>query len=120
MRADQGTFGLCVTYTDSSAYLEESGYSMKKLLALRKTLLLVPLLSVLAARVDAQSPQSRTPPDELFRTVASLDGALFEAFNRCDREKPVGEGSFVHVCQNKDGAWKITRVLSYDHHAVPK
>lgn len=166
---------------------------MKNLFALRRTLLLVPLLSVLAARVDAQSPQSTTPPDDLFRTIAALDGALFDAFNRCDLEKfgtffiddvefyhdqggvtlgrqsltesvktnicgkvrrelvpgtlqvypmhgygaiemgvhrfhhpkaedtePVGEGKFVHLWQNKDGAWKITRVLSYDHHAVPK
>ncbi len=32
----------------------------------------------------------------------------------------VGEGRFVHLWQYKDGAWKITRVLSYDHHAAPK
>lgn len=31
-----------------------------------------------------------------------------------------GEGRFVHLWQYKDGAWKITRVLSYDHHAAPK
>jgi hypothetical protein len=29
-----------------------------------------------------------------------------------------GEGKFVHLWQYKDGAWKITRVLSYDHHAA--
>ena len=34
--------------------------------------------------------------------------------------EPVGEGKFVHVWQNKDGAWKITRVLSYDHHALTR
>jgi ketosteroid isomerase-like protein len=167
--------------------------SMKKRFALRKTLLLVPLRSAFAVRADAQSPQSRTPPEGLLRTIASLDGALFDAFNRCDLEKfssffvddlefyhdydgltvgrqnvteavkknicgkvsrelvpgtlqvypmrgygaiemgthrfhhpkaeatePVGEGKFVHLWQNKDGAWKITRVLSYDHHALPK
>lgn len=32
----------------------------------------------------------------------------------------VGEGKFIHLWQYKDGAWKITRVISYDHHAVPK
>jgi len=32
----------------------------------------------------------------------------------------VGEGSFVHLWQYKDGAWKITRVFSYDHHSVGK
>jgi ketosteroid isomerase-like protein len=30
----------------------------------------------------------------------------------------VGEGRFVHLWQYKDGAWKITRVYSYDHHAA--
>lgn len=31
-----------------------------------------------------------------------------------------GEGKFVHLWQCKDGAWKVTRVLSYDHHAAGK
>lgn len=30
----------------------------------------------------------------------------------------VGEGRFVHLWQYKDGTWKITRVLSYDHHSA--
>jgi uncharacterized protein (TIGR02246 family) len=166
---------------------------MKRLSSPRKALLLVPLLAVLAVRANAQSPPKPTPPDELFRTIASLDAALFDAYNRCDPDKfgtffvddvefyhdeggvtlgrqslteslkanicgkvsrelvpgtlqvypmrgygaiemgthrfhhpkaeatePVGEARFVHLWQNKDGAWKITRVLSYDHHAVPK
>ena len=29
-----------------------------------------------------------------------------------------GEASFIHLWQYKDGAWKLTRVISYDHHAV--
>jgi Domain of unknown function (DUF4440) len=32
----------------------------------------------------------------------------------------VGEGQFVHLWQYKDGAWKVTRVISYDHHAAGK
>jgi Domain of unknown function (DUF4440) len=32
----------------------------------------------------------------------------------------VGEGQFVHLWQYKDGAWKITRAISYDHHAAAK
>ena len=27
----------------------------------------------------------------------------------------VGEAQFIHLWQYKDGAWKITRVISYDH-----
>jgi ketosteroid isomerase-like protein len=165
---------------------------MKKLFALPKTLLLLPLFSLFVVRVDAQPPPSMTPADDLLRTISSLDGALFDAYNRCDLEKfgtflmddvefyhdqggvtlgrqnltesvrknicgkvrrelvpgtlqvypmhgygaiemgvhrfqhpkaedsqPVGEAKFVHLWQYKDGAWKITRVLSYDHHALP-
>ncbi|HEX4546727.1 MAG TPA: nuclear transport factor 2 family protein [Candidatus Acidoferrum sp.] len=34
--------------------------------------------------------------------------------------EPVGEGKFIHLWQYKDHAWKITRVISYDHHAAAK
>jgi len=32
----------------------------------------------------------------------------------------VGEAKFIHLWQNKDGVWKITRVISFDHHALTK
>jgi len=28
----------------------------------------------------------------------------------------VGEGKFIHLWEYKDGSWKITRAISYDHH----
>lgn len=31
-----------------------------------------------------------------------------------------GEASFVQLWKYKDGAWKLTRVLSYDHHSAQK
>lgn len=31
-----------------------------------------------------------------------------------------GEGRFITLWQCKDGVWKITRALSFDHHAVAK
>jgi len=31
---------------------------------------------------------------------------------------PPGEGRFIHLWQYKDGAWKITRAISYEHHAA--
>lgn len=34
--------------------------------------------------------------------------------------EPVGEGRFIHLWQYKDGAWKITRAISYDHHLAGK
>jgi hypothetical protein len=37
-----------------------------------------------------------------------------------DSTEEVGEAKFVQIWQNKDGAWKITRVISYDHHALPR
>lgn len=163
-------------------------------MTLPKSLLLVSLLSLPVARADAQPQQIAAPKDELFRTIAALDGEVFDAFNRCDLEKfgsyfteelefyhdnggltnrtrqslvesvknnicgkvyrvlvpeslevypmngygaveigvhrfyhpgkdsteSVGEAKFVHLWQNKDGAWKITRVISYDHHALGK
>ena len=153
--------------------------------------LLLPLL--LVVRLDAEPGRKAAPDDEIFRTISSLDTAVFDAFNRCDlptfgrffiddlefyhdndgltrsrqslidavkanicgkvsRElvpgtlevypidrygalemgvhrfhhpgrddtEPVGEGRFIHLWQKTDGAWKITRVISYDHHALGK
>jgi hypothetical protein len=31
-----------------------------------------------------------------------------------------GEGRFVHLWQYRDGSWKITRAISYDHHPAAK
>jgi ketosteroid isomerase-like protein len=32
----------------------------------------------------------------------------------------VGEAKFIHLWQNKDGGWKVTRVISFDHQALAK
>jgi hypothetical protein len=34
--------------------------------------------------------------------------------------EPVGEAKFIHIWQKKDGAWKLTRIISIDHHAMAK
>jgi hypothetical protein len=152
-------------------------------------LLLLALLAAPIASVHAQSPQSSAPHDELYRTIASLDSALFASasYERCDLEEfkaffaddvefyhdqsgltvgsetvagqvkqnicgkvrrelvadtlevypmrgfgavetgvhrfyqpkvsdeALGEARFIHLWQQKDGAWRITRVISYDH-----
>jgi hypothetical protein len=127
---------------------------------------------------------------ELEKTIAMVDTALFDAYNRCDLEKfasllsenvefyhdergltvgkaaltdsvkqhacgsvtrelvpgtlevhrmetfgalemgiqrfrqsgtePSDEAKFIYLWQCKDGTWKITRLIIYDYHAVPK
>jgi hypothetical protein len=37
-----------------------------------------------------------------------------------DDVEPVGEAKFIHLWQNKDGSWTITRVISYDHRALSR
>ena len=37
-----------------------------------------------------------------------------------DDAEPVGEGKFITLWQLRDGVWKITRALSYDHYAMDK
>jgi uncharacterized protein (TIGR02246 family) len=166
---------------------------MEILCALPRALLFGPLLSLLSSQLYAQAKGVSAADDELFRTVAALDRAVFDAYNTCDlegfaaffaddvefyhdqsgltrsrpslveavrnnicgkvrrelvsgtlevypmhgygalefgvhrfhhpsREKtePVGEARFVHLWQHADAAWRITRVFSYDHHALGK
>jgi hypothetical protein len=166
---------------------------MSKSILLRRILFLLPLLALSVVRGGAQSAQTKAPPDELFRTIAAQDAALFDAYNRCDLDKlgalvtddlefyhdqtglsvgkqifvdsikknicgkvsrelvpgtlevyplndygaveigvhrfhhpgaddkePVGEAKFIMLWQYKDAAWKITRVISFDHHALTK
>jgi hypothetical protein len=37
-----------------------------------------------------------------------------------EQTEGVGEGEFVHLWQDKEGAWKITTVISFGHHAAAK
>jgi hypothetical protein len=39
-------------------------------------------------------------------------------FSPIDAKEPVGEAKFIHIWRYKDGMWKITRVISYDHGPV--
>jgi ketosteroid isomerase-like protein len=60
---------------------------MKNLSALRNILFALPLLGILAVHVQAQTAKNPLVPDALFQTVAALDTALFDAYNRCDLDK---------------------------------
>jgi len=161
--------------------------SLSRMLKILSLLLLV----ISAAPIRAQAIQSLDSiknQEELDKTIAALDTALFDAYNHCDLEKfasliaddvefyhdqggvtlgkqafvdsikknicgtdvrrelvpgtlqahymkgygaieigthrflhpktniGTGEGRFVTLWQCKDGAWKITRALSFDHH----
>ena len=55
---------------------------------------------------------------ELPRTVRALQIGMHRFCDaqakQCDGTSG-GVGKFIHLWQNTDGAWKITRVISYDH-----
>jgi hypothetical protein len=152
------------------------------------TCFLVAILMFPAAAANAQNARRESPDTALFRTIASLDSALFDSYNHCDlprfasffidsvefyhdqtglmvgvrnlteairqnicgkvvRElvpgtlevypmkgygaveigvhrfhppgaKPSdgGGAQFIQLWQNTGGVWKITRVISFDHH----
>lgn len=158
---------------------------------LRATLLLASF-ALPVAWANAQSGHGLPPTDDLYKTVAGLDTALFDAYNNCDldklgslaaddlefyhdqsglslgkqslvdgvkanicgkvhrelvagtievypmkgygaveigihrfthpnRPKPdtTGEAKFLMLWQLKDGVWKLTRVISFDHRSLP-
>src|SRR5258706_13663071 len=62
---------------------------MKKVLALRRMLLLLLLMGLLAGRANAQVPalDSIKNQEDLDKAVTALDAALFDAYNHCDLEK---------------------------------
>ncbi|MDQ6665833.1 MAG: nuclear transport factor 2 family protein [Acidobacteriota bacterium] len=165
---------------------------MEKFQLLSRLLVLMPLLALAVSGADAPPLESIKSQDELNQAIASLDAAVFDAYNRCDLKKfstffvddvefyhdqggvtlgnaaltesvkknicggdvrrelvpgtleahhmknygaveigvhrflhpksntPAGEGKFIHLWQYKDGAWKMTRVISFDHHAAEK
>jgi ketosteroid isomerase-like protein len=43
-------------------------------------------------------------------------------FHHPGHEEPgsAGEAKFIHLWQNQDGAWKVTRVISFDHQSLTK
>ena len=164
---------------------------MRKI-TLSRALLILSLFVLCAGRADGQSLESIKSQEELDKVMASLDSALFDAYNRCDLEKfnsffaddvefyhdqggvtlgnakltesikknicggdvrrelvagtlqahymkgfgavqmgvhrflhpksntPAGEARFIHLWQYNNGAWKITRAISYDHHQAAR
>jgi hypothetical protein len=60
---------------------------MKKLCVQRRILFVLTLIAMATVPVAGQSPKTTAQQDELFRTISSLDAALFDAYNRCDVEK---------------------------------
>ncbi|HTF43159.1 MAG TPA: nuclear transport factor 2 family protein [Terriglobales bacterium] len=41
-------------------------------------------------------------------------------FHHPGHDDEVGEAQFIMLWQNKDGAWQLTRVISFDHHTLTK
>ncbi len=63
---------------------------MKRLLAVSRIALLLPLLALLAGRAEAQAVpalENIKSQVELEKAITTLDAALFDSYNRCDLEK---------------------------------
>jgi hypothetical protein len=41
-------------------------------------------------------------------------------FHHPDNAENIGEAKFITLWENKDGVWKITRAISFDHHPLTK
>lgn len=41
-------------------------------------------------------------------------------FHHPKSKRPTGQGRFINLWQYKDGKWKISRVISFDHHIATK
>ena len=75
------------------------------------------------SRKDARSERlasARFPLTlEVRYSVAGRYGAVETGIHRFHHpghpEYDVGDAKFIMLWQNKDGAWKVTRVISYDH-----
>jgi ketosteroid isomerase-like protein len=155
---------------------------------LHHLMLLLAVLSLVAAFARAQKPVPKAERDALLVTVTGLDTKLFDAYNHCDLktlsemvsddlefyhdqtglavgkasflasmqqnicgtvqrtivpgtleahelngfgavelvkhrfhhpgEDGMGEAESVMLWENKNGTWKLTRVISYDHHSL--
>ena len=50
----------------------------------------------------------------------AVETAVHRFYHPGHESEGIGEAETTMLWQYKDGAWKITRVISYDHHAAPK
>jgi len=63
---------------------------MKRLFAVSRIALVLPLLAILVARVEAQAVpalENIKSQEELEKAITTLDAALFDSYNRCDLQK---------------------------------
>lgn len=54
------------------------------------------------------------------KSYGAVEIGVHRFYHPHNPENGVGEAKFVTLWQNKDGAWKVTRVISYDHEPVTK
>jgi Domain of unknown function (DUF4440) len=60
---------------------------MKSKIFFKTSILLCFIAIAFTNRIQAQTPASKTPPDELYKTIAGLDSAFFDSYNTCDLKK---------------------------------
>jgi hypothetical protein len=58
-------------------------------------------------------------PLNQYGAVQMGEHRFYETING-QKEVLTGTARFIHIWQNKDGKWTITRIISYDHKAIKK
>lgn len=105
-RCDLGTFGNYFT-DDLEFYHDKDGLSVGKVDLVRKT------KDNICGKMTRELVPGSLKVFPLGRYGALETGT--HRFLHPGHPKDIGQADFVHVWQLKDGNWKISRVISYDH-----
>lgn len=109
---DLQTLGEMVS-DDLEFYHDQTGLSVGK----------APFLAAIKQNICGKVHRTLVP-DSLEVYPLKGYGAVEIGVHRFDHpghtEEGSGEAKFITLWQNKDGAWKVTRVISYDHESAGK
>jgi len=105
-RCDLETFGMFIA-EDLEFYHDLSGLSVGKADLLAKT----------KSNICGKMVRELVPGSLEVYPLADYGAIQVGTHRFLHPQEPgnIGQARFIHIWQKKDGAWKITRVISYDH-----
>lgn len=56
----------------------------------------------------------------VLKGFGAVQQGVHRFYNPPTAKEPGGEAKFIHIWQLRDGRWKITRIISYDHAPIRK